>query len=315
MRPRDAHGSHAVPRAVNRQPSLIDAAPAPADTGAMSTHRKPPPARRPPPPGARAPSPGRPPARPDSAHRAPPPVSGGASAPARQPRHPRASKPPAPPVAARPPALPRELRDATDWASRGSLKLLGAIEAFALLETIRGADCVDVGASTGGFTDVLLRCGARHVTALDVGHDQLVERLRSDARVTVLEKTHIRTAALSVAPGPFDFFVVDVSFLAGRTVLKPLARRLRDGAEGVVLVKPQFELPTQLVPKGGVIESRNLRKLAWNRFRRKAVERGYAILGRIESPIAGGSGNVEFLAHLRFLGHAAAAPDADGRDN
>jgi 23S rRNA (cytidine1920-2'-O)/16S rRNA (cytidine1409-2'-O)-methyltransferase len=256
--------------------------------------------------------------------RRPPPPKKPRSA---QPADPRRSKPPAKPdkVAATPvaPASPPPPQyvvpasfeiDESRWASRGGLKLEAAVLAFSLRPFIENASCIDVGASTGGFTDVLLFNGARHVTAVDVGHDQMIPRLRNDARVTLLEKMHFKTASLSVAPGPFNFFVVDVSFMAARTVLKPLARRLALGAHGVVLVKPQFELPDSLVPKGGVVESRNLRKLAFNRFKKKVPMRGFELLGRINSPVAGAAGNIEFLAHLRYTGEVVGAPDGDSDD-
>src|SRR5581483_5389150 len=116
---------------------------------------------------------------------------------------------------------------------RGGLKLEAAIEKFGLDARIRGARCIDVGASTGGFTEALLQHGAAHVTAADVGHGQLHPSLREDARVTNLEGVHWKTLPLSVAAGPFDYFSVDVSFVAARNMLRGLAFRLRDGAEGV----------------------------------------------------------------------------------
>ena len=134
--------------------------------------------------------------------------------------------------------------------SRGGRKLEAALSRFALAAEVRGASAVDVGASTGGFTDALLRHGARHVVAVDSGHDQLDARLRGDERVENLEGTNWTTLSLSLAPGPFDFFTVDVSFVAARTMLRGLAFRLRDGAHGVVLVKPQFELPERRLRAG-----------------------------------------------------------------
>jgi 23S rRNA (cytidine1920-2'-O)/16S rRNA (cytidine1409-2'-O)-methyltransferase len=242
-----------------------------------------------------------------------------------QPADPRRSKPPAKAdkAAAKPVApvspqpapfvVPASFEiDENRWASRGGLKLEAAVLAFSLRSYIQDAYCIDVGASTGGFTDVLLHNGARHVTAVDVGHDQMIARLRNDARVTLLEKMHFKTASLNVAPGPFGFFVVDVSFMAARTVLRPLSKRLAVGAHGIVLVKPQFELPDSLVPKGGVAESRNLRKLAFNRFKKKVPMRGFELLGRINSPVAGAAGNIEFLAHLRYTGVMVGAAESDG---
>ncbi len=190
---------------------------------------------------------------------------------------------------------------------RGGLKLEAALERFGLGAAVTGARAVDVGASTGGFTAALLRHGAVNVTAVDVGHGQLHTSLRSDARVTVLEKTDWKTLSLSVAPGPFDFFSVDVSFVAARNMLRGLAFRLRDGAEGIVLLKPQFELPPHEV-KGGDVSDPALRARALEQFTTKATALGFAIVGHIDSPVAGGSGTVEILLHLRFAGRSARLP-------
>src|SRR6478736_1359327 len=129
--------------------------------------------------------------------------------------------------------------------SRAGGKLEAALSRFGL--DVRGARAVDVGASTGGFTEALLAHGAASVLAVDVGHDQLHPSLRADARVTSLEGVDWRKLSLSEAEGPFDFFTVDVSFVAARNMLRGLAFRLRPGAEGVVLVKPQFELADKQV--------------------------------------------------------------------
>ena len=190
---------------------------------------------------------------------------------------------------------------------RGGLKLDAAIEGFGLAGRVRGARAVDVGASTGGFTEVLLRHGATRVTAVDVGHGQLHEKLRRDARVDSLENTNWKTLSLNVAPGPFDFFTVDVSFVAARSMLRGLAFRLRAGAEGVVLVKPQFELPQHLVRDGDVSDPA-LRARALEGFRRKAEALGFAVVAHRDSPVAGGSGTVEILAHLRFEGRTDKLP-------
>jgi putative N6-adenine-specific DNA methylase len=190
---------------------------------------------------------------------------------------------------------------------RGGRKLEAGLAEFALLEKLPGARAVDVGASTGGFTEVLLEGGAARVTAVDVGHGQLHERLRGDARVESLEGANWKTLALTVAPGPFDFFTVDVSFVAARSMLRGLAFRLRAGAEGVVLVKPQFELPDHLV-KDGEVSDPALRARALATFRAKAEALGFALLGTMDSPVAGGSGTVEMLAHLRFDGRPSSMP-------
>ncbi len=199
------------------------------------------------------------------------------------------------------------------WVGRGALKLLAAVEAFGLATELPWKHAIDIGASTGGFTEVLLHFGAARVTAVDVGYDQMVDALRNDRRVELLERVNFKTVSLTVAPGPYDFFVSDVSFMAARTLLKPLRKRIRPGTRGVMLVKPQFELPDALLPPGGVVESRNLRKFAFNRFKRKAVELGFRIIQRIDCPIAGGEGNVEFLVLLEFVGmpEAGANTEAD----
>ena len=211
------------------------------------------------------------------------------------------------------PAAPRHLVDARSldalerarhktWVGRGALKLLAAIEQFGIADRFAWKRVLDVGASTGGFTEVMLHFGASHVTAVDVGFGQMVDSLRHDRRVELLERTNFKTVSLSVAPGPFDFFVTDVSFMASRTLLKPLGKRIAAGTIGVILLKPQFELPDSLLPKGGVVASRNLRKFALNRFRRKATALGFEILDRMDSPIHGGEGNVEMLLLMRFNG-------------
>jgi 23S rRNA (cytidine1920-2'-O)/16S rRNA (cytidine1409-2'-O)-methyltransferase len=184
--------------------------------------------------------------------------------------------------------------------SRGGRKLAAALERFGLAGAVRGAQAIDVGASTGGFTEVLLDAGAAAVTAVDVGHGQLHPRLRGDARVTVLEKTDFKTLSLHVAPGPFDFFVVDVSFVAARNMLRGLAFRLRPGARGVVLVKPQFELPARAA--AGDLGDPALRARALDSFRRKAERLGFRLREHVDSPVPGGEGTVEILTHLERRG-------------
>lgn len=201
----------------------------------------------------------------------------------------------------------------TEFVGRGGLKLDAAIRRFGLGPVVGGRHCLDIGAGAGGFTDCLLQWGAAHVTAVDVGHSQFHASLRDDPRITLLERTHFKKASLQIAPGPFDFFVMDVSFASARSMLHPLGRRIRPGTRGVVLVKPQFELPKVMVPAGGVVESRNLRKFALNRFKRKARAEGYEILERFDSPVAGGSGNVEFLVLIEFRG-APIVSDPDQAD-
>jgi putative N6-adenine-specific DNA methylase len=203
---------------------------------------------------------------------------------------------------------------AKERVSRAAGKLEAALERFGLRGKLRGALAVDVGSSAGGFTETLLRHGARHVVAVDVGEGQLHPRLRADPRVELLERTDWRTLPLAVAPGPFDFFSVDVSFAAARNMLRGLAFRLRPGAEGVVLVKPQFELPKHrvrkagLVPREGRADGAAARREAVSLVARKAEALGFALLASHDSPVPGASGTVEVLAHLRFAGRPASLP-------
>jgi putative N6-adenine-specific DNA methylase len=191
--------------------------------------------------------------------------------------------------------------------SRAGGKLRAALEGFGLDAAVRGARAVDVGASTGGFTEALLATGAAHVTAVDVGHGQLHPSLQADARVTALEGVDWRRLSLGVAEGPFDFFTVDVSFVAARNMLRGLAFRLRPGAEGVVLIKPQFELPDRQVAGNGIHDP-NVRRSAVEKVRRRAETLGFAVVATADSPVAGGSGTVEILAHLRFAGRPDTLP-------
>jgi putative N6-adenine-specific DNA methylase len=188
---------------------------------------------------------------------------------------------------------------------RGGLKFEAAFDLFRL--DVRGARAVDVGASTGGFTEALLHHGAAQVTSVDVGRGQLHEKLRADPRVVNLEGVDWKKLPLHEAPGPFDFFSVDVSFVAARSMLRGLAFRLRPGAQGVILVKPQFELPSGKV-KGGNVTDENLRRLALEKVREKGESLGFELLEFRDSPVAGGSGTVEMLAHFRFRGRTARLP-------
>jgi putative N6-adenine-specific DNA methylase len=190
---------------------------------------------------------------------------------------------------------------------RGGLKLEAAIARFGLAPKLAGARAIDVGASTGGFTEAMLRHGAAHVTAIDVGRGQLHPSLASDARVESIEGVHFAKLPLGVAAGPYDFFSVDVSFVAARTMLRGLAFRLRDGAEGVILVKPQFELPDKAVRSGDVSDPQ-LRARALEAVRTRAEALGFRLLEAIDSPVAGGSGTVEILTHLRFEGRSEKLP-------
>lgn len=195
---------------------------------------------------------------------------------------------------------------------RGGLKLLAALDRFQLAASVRGGRAVDVGASTGGFTQVLLDTGALSVLCVDAGRGQLREGLRRDPRVRVREETDWKLLPLGEEPGPFDFFTVDVSFVAARSMLRSLAFRLRPGANGVVLLKPQFELPDRLV-RGGDVSDPALRARAAEALRTKAERLGFRVVAQVDSPVAGGSGTVEILTHLAFDGRSAALPQPGQR--
>jgi 23S rRNA (cytidine1920-2'-O)/16S rRNA (cytidine1409-2'-O)-methyltransferase len=184
------------------------------------------------------------------------------------------------------------------WVSRGGLKLDAALGWFAV--DVKGRVCVDVGASTGGFSDVLLARGAQLVHAVDVGYGQLAHKIRSDPRVRVLERTHIgKMAAGSLDPAP-DVAVVDVSFISLVLVLPAIVAQLRPGpADVVALVKPQFEVGRAHVGKGGIVRDDDARKAALERVLATAASLGFAVAGVRESPIHGADGNVEYVAAFR----------------
>ncbi|MHB0878399.1 MAG: TlyA family RNA methyltransferase [Anaerolineae bacterium] len=184
--------------------------------------------------------------------------------------------------------------DAIPYVGRGGLKLAAALAAFAV--AVPGRTALDVGASTGGFTDVLLRQGAARVFAVDVGHGQLAPSLRSDPRVTSLEGTDIRE--LAPLPGPVDIAVIDVSFISLRLVLPAVARHLAPAADVVALLKPQFEAGPGAVNRQGVLRDPERRLALVSEFCDWAVQQGWLPLAAITSPVAGGEGNVEYLLHL-----------------
>jgi putative N6-adenine-specific DNA methylase len=213
------------------------------------------------------------------------------------------SKPPRP----RDTPSPLAASEADGAVSRAAGKLRAALSLFDLAAAVKGEVAVDVGASTGGFTETLLAAGAARVFAVDVGHDQLHPRLRADPRVASHEGLDWKTLDLDVLPGPFGFFTVDVSFVAARNMLRSLAFRLRPGAEGVVLVKPQFELPSDKARLERLGDP-NLRRTALARFQEKAESLGFTVVAHADSPVAGREGTVEILTHVRFLGRSEKLP-------
>jgi 23S rRNA (cytidine1920-2'-O)/16S rRNA (cytidine1409-2'-O)-methyltransferase len=190
-----------------------------------------------------------------------------------------------------------------DWAGRGALKLVGALDAFGIDPA--GRRCLDVGASTGGFTDVLLRRGAAAVTAVDVGYGQLVWRLQNDDRVTVVDRTNFRTVDVRSLDPPFDLVVVDVSFISVTLLADNLAAAGRPGTDYVVLVKPQFEAGRRAVGKGGIVADPGERAGALLRVSAALDASGAGAVAAVPSPIAGTRGNRELFLHAR-LGAAGA---------
>jgi len=187
---------------------------------------------------------------------------------------------------------------AETYASRGSYKLLAALDHFAL--DPRGRLALDVGASSGGFTDVLLRRGAASVIALDVGYGQLSMKLRSDPRVIVRERTNIRYVQPKDLPFAPDLATIDVSFISLRLVLPAVLGLMERRAEIVALIKPQFEVGKHHVGKGGVVREERLRSEARDSVLHFARTLGLQIAGTMESPLAGPKGNREFLALMRW---------------
>ncbi len=184
------------------------------------------------------------------------------------------------------------------YVSRGALKLVKGLDQFSIDPT--GKTCLDIGASTGGFTDLLLRRGATRVYAIDVGYGQLAWSLRSDPRVVVIERENVRSVALERVPEPCDLAVIDVSFISLTLVLPRVAELLRVPAPKpiVALVKPQFEVDRDLVGKGGVVRDEAVRRSAVDKVRTWAAANGFTAGDDVESPITGPAGNVEFLLLL-----------------
>ena len=181
------------------------------------------------------------------------------------------------------------------WVSRGGLKLEAALEAFAL-PPLNGCVCVDLGASTGGFTDVLLGYGAGHVYAVDVGHGQLAEKLARDKRVTNLEKTHARELDTALIPQQIDLVVCDLSFISVTKALAPALELVRTGGRLVTLIKPQFEAGRAALGKGGVVREEEDRQAAIALVRAFICQQcSWQERGLIPSPITGADGNIEYL--------------------
>jgi 23S rRNA (cytidine1920-2'-O)/16S rRNA (cytidine1409-2'-O)-methyltransferase len=194
-------------------------------------------------------------------------------------------------------ALTVEDGDERTWVSRGAHKLVGALDAFGL--SVHTRRCLDAGASTGGFTEVLLDRGAREVIAADVGYGQLAWSLRNDSRVVVLERTNVRDLTVDAIGGPVDLVVADLSFISLATVLPALTSCASDDADIVPMVKPQFEVGRDRVGAGGVVSDPQLRAEAVLAVARRAAQLKWQPVAVAASPLPGPSGNVEYFVHLR----------------
>jgi 23S rRNA (cytidine1920-2'-O)/16S rRNA (cytidine1409-2'-O)-methyltransferase len=183
------------------------------------------------------------------------------------------------------------------WVSRGGEKLDFALGAFGI--DVKGRDALDVGASTGGFTDALLQRGAARVTALDVGYGQLDWKLRNDPRVCAIERTNFRNLAADRFPGGFDLITIDTSFISLRTILARAVTYLREDGTIVALVKPQFEAGRSRVGKGGVVRDRSTHDDVIRTLREAAGALRLVPVGLVPSPLVGPAGNREFFMMLR----------------
>jgi 23S rRNA (cytidine1920-2'-O)/16S rRNA (cytidine1409-2'-O)-methyltransferase len=186
------------------------------------------------------------------------------------------------------------VRQRPRWASRAGDKLEAALDGFGIDPA--GMVALDAGASTGGFTDVLLARGAARVYAVDVGRAQLLDRLRQDPRVVSMERTNLRT--LEPLPEAVRLATLDLSFISLRLVLPAIRRLLADDGQAIALVKPQFEAGKGVVPRGGVIRDPAIHAQVLANAAADAQEAGFGVVGLMRSPVTGADGNVEFLAHL-----------------
>jgi 23S rRNA (cytidine1920-2'-O)/16S rRNA (cytidine1409-2'-O)-methyltransferase len=189
----------------------------------------------------------------------------------------------------------RILGEPMPYVSRGGLKLEAALREFKI--TVTGRTAIDVGASTGGFTDCLLQHGCRKVYAVDVGYGQLAWKLRQDPRVISIERTNIREINPALIPEPIDIAVIDASFISLEKVIPPVLPFLAHDSEIIALIKPQFEVGKGQVGKGGIVRDETARKAVVERIAEFVREQGLEVKGVMPSPITGQDGNVEFLIY------------------
>ncbi len=185
------------------------------------------------------------------------------------------------------------IEDEIPWVSRGALKLIRAKDAWNIDFT--GKTVLDIGASTGGFSEVALHHGANKVFCVDVGSDQLHERLKSDERAINLEKTHVRELTINLITEPIDICVIDVSFISLSKIFPFIHAFLKPQAQLIVLVKPQFEVGKENIGKGGIVKNKSLYPKMIEDIKSEASKSNLNYLKHIESPILGGDGNMEFL--------------------
>jgi len=204
---------------------------------------------------------------------------------------------PATGVEAGTPVVVRTDPDQPSWVSRGAHKLLGALDAFGI--AVEGRRVLDAGASTGGFTEVLLSRGAAEVVAVDVGYGELAWSLRTDDRVKVHERTNVKTLTHEAIDGQVDLVVADLSFISLRLVLPALVACARDDAELLPMVKPQFEIGRERLGAGGVVRDPGHRVQTVLEVARAAASLGWGTAGVVASPLPGPAGNVEFFLWLR----------------
>jgi len=209
----------------------------------------------------------------------------------------QAATKPATGVEAGTPVVVRTDPDQPSWVSRGAHKLIGALDAFGV--AVEGRRALDAGASTGGFTEVLLRRGAAHVVSVDVGYGLIAWSLRTDERVTVVERVNARNLEPSQVGAPAELVVADLSFIPLGLVLPALVRCATPDADLLPMVKPQFEVGRDNLPSGGVVRDPAARADAVRRVAAQAEELGLGVLGVTASPLPGPSGNVEYFLHLR----------------
>lgn len=193
------------------------------------------------------------------------------------------------------------------YVGRGALKIEKATEVFGL--DFSGKVCLDIGASTGGFTDFMLKNGAVKVFAVDVGHGQLAQSLRNDSRVINLEGTDIRTVTPESLGDKVDFISADVSFISLKMIIPVLCNLLNDGAESVVLIKPQFEAGKKFIGKHGIVRDKKVHERVLSEIDAVIYNSGLTAIDYTFSPIKGGSGNIEYLVHIRKNSHTPVIRD------